>query len=658
LIAAITLAAGLTLLAFGAATSKANIYCVPANAAGCDNNFPTVQGALNAADTNTGADEVWIYPGTYTGNFSYANTSPGGGITIEGRGQTPGETTLALGSSTGFGIALDVTAPPGSTIRNLRLTVPGSTAPANDDANVDTALYANGTNEGDLAVENIEVDGPHASNLVGVICNNCVVRNSDIDVTSDGQYGNSAVWQNGGPAHVEGSTLIADTGLVHGSPNETSTISHSRIKAHIGATTDGGFIDIDNTLIQLDSASGAVGLNFHNGNDPDDNRTIGGNLDHVTIVNGANNGAPDNKASTGIRAIADTGPGTVPPKNPETVTVNLNNSVIAGFSNFPTGRTLDTGVNNGGILDFTSDYSAYNNGLTAQTWDGDGSNFHYSLGDHHLDIEDGAGFVDPSSGDFTPTNGSPLIDAGDPADPDSGATDIDGNPRACHGTDDGVIRRDIGAFEFKTVAGDDCTYPETSLTVGPAILIPGRGPSFAFSSDKDPVTFLCSWDGQAEVSCDAALDAPDLGPGAHTLSVRAKDQFGNIDQTPATHDYVVDDVDCQDDPTLCPPATCETDPSLCPKPDTTAPKILGLKYPKKTKAAKVKVRFKSNEKGSTFRCRLGKGKWKKCKSPWKTPKLKKGKNKIAIQATDQAGNKSKIVTRVVKKTVKKKAKRR
>ena len=95
--------------------------------------------------------------------------------------------------------------------------------------------------------------------------------------------------------------------------------------------------------------------------------------------------------------------------------------------------------------------------------------------------------------------------------------------------------------------------------------------------------------------------------------------------------------------------TCDTDPSLCPK-DTTAPKVTGVKAPKKTKAARVKVRFKSNEKGSTFKCRLNKGKWKSCKSPWKTPKLRKGKNSISIQATDKAGNKSKVVKRNIKRS--------
>jgi hypothetical protein len=423
--------------------------------------------------------------------------------------------------------------------------------------------------------------------------------------------------------------------LAHASPNEHSTIDRSRIEAHVGATTDGGFIDIRDTLIQLDDEPGAIGANFHNGNNPLSPVVIGGSLDHVTIVNGADN-STDN--SIGVAAIADTAT--------ETVNVNLTNSVITGFTNFPFGRTLDTGVNFSGVLDFTSDYSAYDNGMVGQFYDGDGSNLHYSLGDHHVHVGSDAGFIDPAGGDYRPGPDSPLLDAGDPADPPVGATDIAGNPRACHGTPDGVIRRDIGAFEYKTDPNDDCTYPDTTLDVGPGVLLPESGPAFAFFSDKSPVTFLCSWDGQPEVACDPVLDAPRLGAGTHSLSVRAKDQYGNIDQTPATHTYEVE----PEKP------TCLTDPTLCP--DETAPKVIGVKVAKKTKAKRVKVRFKSNEKGVTFTCKLNKAEAKKCKSPWKTPKLKKGKNKIAIQATDQAGNKSKVVKRVIKKTMKKKAKRR
>ncbi|HNC93199.1 MAG TPA: hypothetical protein PLJ64_06675, partial [Solirubrobacterales bacterium] len=76
-----------------------------------------------------------------------------------------------------------------------------------------------------------------------------------------------------------------------------------------------------------------------------------------------------------------------------------------------------------------------------------------------------------------------------------------------------------------------------------------------------------------------------------------------------------------------------------------------------TRAATVKVRFKSNEKGSTFKCRLNKGKWKSCKSPWKTPRLRKGKNTVSIRAIDKAGNRSKVVTRVIRKVSKAKKRR-
>jgi len=50
-----------------------------------------------------------------------------------------------------------------------------------------------------------------------------------------------------------------------------------------------------------------------------------------------------------------------------------------------------------------------------------------------------------------------------------------------------------------------------------------------------------------------------------------------------------------------------------------------------------------------FTCRLNKSKPKRCKSPWKTPKLKKGKNTIQVWATDRAGNRSGIRKLIVKR---------
>jgi uncharacterized delta-60 repeat protein len=80
--------------------------------------------------------------------------------------------------------------------------------------------------------------------------------------------------------------------------------------------------------------------------------------------------------------------------------------------------------------------------------------------------------------------------------------------------------------------------------------------------------------------------------------------------------------------------------------DTTPPETTINKKPKKkTEKAKAKLKFSANEAGSTFECRLkGKGVKKKlrtfkpCAATVKYKKLKPGKKKFDVRATDSAGN--------------------
>ena len=73
--------------------------------------------------------------------------------------------------------------------------------------------------------------------------------------------------------------------------------------------------------------------------------------------------------------------------------------------------------------------------------------------------------------------------------------------------------------------------------------------------------------------------------------------------------------------------------------DTTAPKVTITKAPKaKSGSTTAKFKFKSNEGGSKFQCKLDKGKFKSCKSPKTYKKLKLGKHVFKVRAIDKAGN--------------------
>jgi len=84
-------------------------------------------------------------------------------------------------------------------------------------------------------------------------------------------------------------------------------------------------------------------------------------------------------------------------------------------------------------------------------------------------------------------------------------------------------------------------------------------------------------------------------------------------------------------------------------PDTTAPTVKITKAPKaKSKSTTAKFKFKANEAGSTFQCKLDKGKFKGCRSPKTYKKLKPGKHVFKVRATDKAGNVGKPATKKFK----------
>ena len=84
-------------------------------------------------------------------------------------------------------------------------------------------------------------------------------------------------------------------------------------------------------------------------------------------------------------------------------------------------------------------------------------------------------------------------------------------------------------------------------------------------------------------------------------------------------------------------------------PDTTAPTVKITKAPKaQSKSTTAKFKFKASEAGSTFQCKLDKGKFKSCKSPKTYKKLKPGKHVFKVRATDKAGNVGKPATKKFK----------
>lgn len=83
----------------------------------------------------------------------------------------------------------------------------------------------------------------------------------------------------------------------------------------------------------------------------------------------------------------------------------------------------------------------------------------------------------------------------------------------------------------------DTVEPTTTMTSQPSSTNYSMVSTFTFLSNESPITFQCSLDGAAYSTCVSPLNYSSLSNGAHSLSIRAVDQAGNIDSTPAAYTW-------------------------------------------------------------------------------------------------------------------------
>ena len=168
----------------------------------------------------------------------------------------------------------------------------------------------------------------------------------------------------------------------------------------------------------------------------------------------------------------------------------------------------------------------------------------------------------------------------------------------------------------------DTTPPDTNITGGPA-----QGSStnttsanFTFSSTGGGTTFQCRLDSSLPgdfTSCTSPKNyAGPLGAGAHTFDVRAIDDAGNIDQSPASRGWTID---------LTPPVTTiDTNPT-----DPTTLTNASFTY------------HSSEPTGATFRCKLdAEVDFTSCPGAGKSypGPLSLGAHTFTVRALDAAGN--------------------
>jgi Ca2+-binding RTX toxin-like protein len=88
----------------------------------------------------------------------------------------------------------------------------------------------------------------------------------------------------------------------------------------------------------------------------------------------------------------------------------------------------------------------------------------------------------------------------------------------------------------------DTVLPDTTIEFGPEGLVALNQPEFEFESNELETNFECHFDKAVFVPCNEGESFPEtpLADGAHTFTVRAVDQAGNVDATPATGSFSID----------------------------------------------------------------------------------------------------------------------
>jgi Ca2+-binding RTX toxin-like protein len=94
-------------------------------------------------------------------------------------------------------------------------------------------------------------------------------------------------------------------------------------------------------------------------------------------------------------------------------------------------------------------------------------------------------------------------------------------------------------YSWSFTTGDTTSPPETTIQSGPSGNTTSSSATFGFSSSESGSTFQCKLDNGTYASCSSTKQYTDLAPGSHTFSVKAIDQAGIEDETPATYTWTV-----------------------------------------------------------------------------------------------------------------------
>jgi len=136
-----------------------------------------------------------------------------------------------------------------------------------------------------------------------------------------------------------------------------------------------------------------------------------------------------------------------------------------------------------------------------------------------------------------------LLDPPTTEDSDDSATDfaeVEPNPRdnAVPPTEEGSCQKS-GNGSQGGQGGSGGNTPQTLLKRTPPRRTHDRTPTFRFAADERGVTFQCKLDGKPYRPCHSPFTAKKLAFGRHVFRVRARDDSGKLDPSPASYAFRV-----------------------------------------------------------------------------------------------------------------------
>ncbi|MBN8654532.1 MAG: sortase [Anaerolineae bacterium] len=171
----------------------------------------------------------------------------------------------------------------------------------------------------------------------------------------------------------------------------------------------------------------------------------------------------------------------------------------------------------------------------------------------------------------------------------------------------------------------DSTAPDTTITANPPLLTNSSTAAFSFTG-SDPggsgvASFQCQLDGGGFSACTSPQNYVGLSDGSHTFQVRAIDNAGNVDSTPASYTWTVD--------TTAPAAPVVTTPANGSVISNPTPLVSGTAEPNST----VTVYIDGSPVGTATAD--GSGDWN-----YTPAALSDGSHTVRATSTDAAGNTS------------------